>query len=51
MIDPWSSAIIDYEKLREQFGIKPFADLLDDIENPHPLMRRVLYLAIETMEG
>ncbi|MEN6592285.1 MAG: tryptophan--tRNA ligase [Methanobacterium sp.] len=40
MIDPWSSAIIDYEKLREQFGIKPFADLLDDIEEPHPLMRR-----------
>jgi len=40
LIDPWSSAIIDYEKLREQFGIKPFADLLDDIENPHPLMRR-----------
>ncbi len=40
MIDPWSSTIIDYEKLREQFGIKPFADLLDDIEEPHPLMRR-----------
>lgn len=40
MIDPWSSAIIDYEKLREQFGIKPFADLLGDIKNPHPLMSR-----------
>jgi len=40
LIDPWSSTIIDYEKLREQFGIKPFADLLDDIEEPHPLMRR-----------
>ncbi|HEY0196649.1 MAG TPA: tryptophan--tRNA ligase [Methanobacterium sp.] len=40
MIDPWSSAIIDYEKLREQFGIKPFADLLDDINEPHSLMSR-----------
>lgn len=40
MIDPWSSAIVDYEKLREQFGIKPFADLLDEIKDPHPLMRR-----------
>lgn len=40
MIDPWSSAIIDYEKLRKQFGIKPFADLLSDIEDPHPLMSR-----------
>jgi tryptophanyl-tRNA synthetase len=40
LIDPWNSAIIDYEKLREQFGIKPFADLMDDIKDPHPLMKR-----------
>ena len=40
MIDPWSSAIVDYEKLIEEFGIKPFHDLLGDIENPHILMRR-----------
>lgn len=40
MIDPWSSAIVNYEKLIEQFGIKPFADLIDDIKDPHPLMRR-----------
>lgn len=40
MIDPWSSAIIDYEKLREQFGIKPFADLLGEIKDPHLLMSR-----------
>lgn len=40
MIDPWSSSIIDYEKLRIQFGIKPFEDLLEDIDNPHPLMSR-----------
>ncbi|BDZ71992.1 tryptophan--tRNA ligase [Methanobacterium petrolearium] len=40
MIDPWSSAIVNYEKLIEEFGIKPFHDLLGDIENPHILMRR-----------
>lgn len=40
MIDPWSSAILNYEKLIEEFGIKPFHDVLDDIENPHILMRR-----------
>jgi len=40
LIDPWSSAIIDYEKLTKQFGIKPFDDLKEDIDNPHPLMQR-----------
>lgn len=40
MIDPWSSAIIDYGKLTEQFGIKPFEDFKKDINNPHILMRR-----------
>ena len=40
MIDPWSSAILDYEKLIEQFGIKPFSDLLDDVNNPPILMKR-----------
>jgi len=40
LIDPWSSAIVNYEKLIEEFGIKPFHDLLGDIENPHILMRR-----------
>ncbi len=40
MIDPWSSAIVNYEKLIEEFGIKPFHDLLGDLENPHILMRR-----------
>ena len=40
MIDPWSSAIIDYEKLVNQFGIKPFADLINDIPNPNLLMKR-----------
>lgn len=40
MIDPWSSAIIDYEKLTKQFGIKPFENLKEEINNPHPLMQR-----------
>ena len=40
MIDPWSSAILDYEKLIEQFGIKPFSELLDDVEDPPLLMKR-----------
>jgi len=40
LIDPWSSAIVNYEKLIEEFGIKPFHDILDDLEDPHTLMRR-----------
>lgn len=40
MIDPWSSAILDYEKLIEQFGIKSFADVVDEIDAPHLLMKR-----------
>jgi tryptophanyl-tRNA synthetase len=40
LIDPWSSALVDYEKLIQQFGIKPFKDLLGDIEDPSLLMRR-----------
>ncbi|WP_414469380.1 tryptophan--tRNA ligase [Methanobacterium sp. ACI-7] len=39
MIDPWSSAIIDYEKLTQQFGIKPFEEF-KEIEDPHILMKR-----------
>lgn len=40
MIDPWSSAILDYENLIKQFGIKPFADMIDSVENPPLLMKR-----------
>ena len=50
LIDPWSSAIVDYEKLIEQFGIKPFSDLLDDVENPPNLIKEGLFLVIEIME-
>ena len=40
MIDPWSSAIIDYDKLTKQFGIKSFGEFEKEIENPHILMKR-----------
>ncbi|HMK54889.1 MAG TPA: tryptophan--tRNA ligase [Methanobacteriaceae archaeon] len=40
MIDPWNSTSVDYEKLVQQFGIKPFKELLKDIENPSFLMER-----------
>jgi tryptophanyl-tRNA synthetase len=40
LIDPWSSAIIDYEKLTQQFGIKSFEEFKKEIENPHILMKR-----------
>ncbi len=40
MINPWSSASLDYEKLTKQFGIKPFTELLGELENPHLLMSR-----------
>ena len=40
MIDPWSSAILNYEKLIKEFGIKPFQDLLVDLGDPLLLMRR-----------
>ena len=40
MINPWSSAIIDYEKLTQQFGIKSFEEFKKEIENPHILMKR-----------
>lgn len=40
MIDPWGSAIVDYEKLTQQFGIKPFEEFKKEIENPHFLIKR-----------
>ena len=40
MINPWSSAIIDYEKLTQQFGIKSFEEFKKGIENPHILLKR-----------
>ncbi|MFB6090527.1 MAG: tryptophan--tRNA ligase [Halobellus sp.] len=40
-LDPWgSSAIADYRKLFEEFGIGEFDDVLPGVPNPHYLMRR-----------
>ena len=40
VIDPWASFDLDYDKLVNQFGIRKFSDVLDNIENPLPLMNR-----------
>ncbi|WP_316556997.1 tryptophan--tRNA ligase [Methanimicrococcus hongohii] len=40
-LDPWkSSEISDYSKLFEEFGIQPFAEVLDEIPDPHKYMKR-----------
>ncbi|WP_302081961.1 tryptophan--tRNA ligase [Salinibaculum rarum] len=40
-LDPWgSSTVSDYRKLFEQFGIEQFEDILDEVPDPHYLMRR-----------
>lgn len=40
-LDPWgSSAVADYRKLFEEFGIEEFDEVLPDIASPHYLMRR-----------
>ena len=40
-LDPWgSSTIADYRNLFEEFGIEEFDAILDDVPNPHYLMRR-----------
>ncbi|QDX40083.1 tryptophan--tRNA ligase [Salarchaeum sp. JOR-1] len=42
-LDPWgSSTVSDYEKLFGEFGIEAFDDLLDEVPNPHYLMRRAI---------
>lgn len=40
MIDPWGSNIIDYDKLTNEFGIKSFKEVVDDIPNASKLMTR-----------
>lgn len=41
VLDPWgSSTINDYRKLFEEFGIEQFESILDEVSNPHYLMRR-----------
>ncbi len=40
-IDPFGMTVVeDYERLYEEFGIKPFKPLLKQIPNPHMSMRR-----------
>jgi tryptophanyl-tRNA synthetase len=40
-LDPWgSSTVADYRKLFEEFGIESFDELLEEVPNPHYLMRR-----------
>jgi tryptophanyl-tRNA synthetase len=40
-LDPWgSSTVSDYRKLFDQFGIEQFDEVLDEVPDPHYLMRR-----------
>jgi tryptophanyl-tRNA synthetase len=40
-LDPWgSSTVSDYRKLFDEFGIEAFDEVLDEVPNPHYLMRR-----------
>src|SRR6056297_1812571 len=40
-LDPWgSSSVSDYRKLFEEFGIEEFDEVLEEVPNPHYLMRR-----------
>jgi len=40
-LDPWgSSTVSDYRKLFDQFGIERFEEVLEEVPDPHYLMRR-----------
>ena len=40
-LDPWGAVNIDdYSKLFDEFGIKPFDEVISDIPTPHKYMRR-----------
>lgn len=40
-LDPWGAVSIDdYSKLFEEFGISSFEDILPQIDDPHPYMKR-----------
>jgi tryptophanyl-tRNA synthetase len=40
-LDPWGAVYVDdYSKLFEEFGISSFDQILPQIDNPHPYMRR-----------
>ncbi|ESP87961.1 tryptophan--tRNA ligase [Candidatus Halobonum tyrrellensis] len=41
VLDPWGSASVDdYRKLFEEFGIEEFDEVIDEVPEPHYLMRR-----------
>ena len=40
LIDPWASSSVYYDKLVNQFGIQKFSDLINNVKNPHRLMKR-----------
>ncbi|MBC7110923.1 MAG: tryptophan--tRNA ligase, partial [Methanothermobacter sp.] len=40
MIDPWGSAKLEYQDLIENFGVRPFSEVLDEVPEPSWLMRR-----------
>ncbi|WP_290597727.1 MULTISPECIES: tryptophan--tRNA ligase [unclassified Archaeoglobus] len=40
-VTPWDvEGVIDYDRLIEEFGMRPFNEVLEEIENPHILMKR-----------
>jgi len=40
-LDPWGAVHVDdYSKLFEEFGISSFDEILPELEDPHPYMRR-----------
>ncbi|MCG1004558.1 MULTISPECIES: tryptophan--tRNA ligase [Halobacterium] len=42
-LDPWgSSTVSDYRKLFDEFGIESFDDVIDEVPDPHYLMRRAI---------
>jgi len=50
-LDPWGSSLIeDYERLYEEFGVRPFKPLLKEIPNPSVGMRRGIIFAHRDFE-
>ena len=44
-IDPWGSGgIRDYEQTMEKFGIEPMSEIIEEVPEPHRLMRRGIIL-------
>ncbi len=40
-VTPWDvEGTVDYDRLIREFGMQPFSEVVDEIENPHRLMRR-----------